>query len=423
MVNHSAIEVDARSKKVFTIPLLMILFYIMVEYARPGFLDFLRPALLTQIVLIVLLLSNKQKVLRMFGKKYFRLYLALLLLMVLHVFIAVNNFWALAQLQVMFSYMVIGISCCVFIDTCQKMQTVMSFFVLVMALGAVNRVAGAGFIGVTGPMGDTNDFALAMNVVLPISFFLARIESGWRKWFFLLASVCFVVGNVMCASRGGFLGLAAVGMVCCFYSKQKFKTFVAVSVLALIAWNFAAPEFKKELMVIGVDSAEEDTGKDRVELWKVAWRAFKHNPILGVGQGNMPIVFGKYQKDESGESYWDRDYFGRAVHSVYFTLLPELGLAGTLIVVLMLKELREKRKRFKKLNFNMESNGLLKQLENMDTGLMVGIFGFLASGVFLSALYYPQLWNLSWLMITISQLRTNVISEISQGVPQISTIS
>jgi len=409
MVNQGAIAVDVSGKKIFTIPVLMILFYVIAEYARPGFLDSLRPALLTQIVLIALLLSNKQKVLRIFEEKYFRLYLALLLLMVLHVFIAVNNFWAFAQLQVMFSYMVVGVSCCVFIDTWQKMQTVLSFFIFVVALCAVNRIAGAGYIGVTGPMGDTNDFALAMDVVLPISFFLSRIESGWRKGFFLLASVLFAVGNVMCASRGGFLGLAAVGSVCCFYSKQKFKTFVAVSVLALIAWNFAAPEFKKEIMAIGVESAEEDTGKDRIELWKVAWRAFKHNPVLGVGQGNMPIVFGKYQKDESGESYWRRDYFGRAVHSVYFTLLPELGFAGTLIVVLMIKELLEKRKRFKKICFNTDPNGLLKQLEIMDTGLVVGIFGFLASGVFLSALYYPQFWNLSWLIMTISQLQTNVV--------------
>jgi len=423
MANHGAIAVDASRKKIFTIPVLMILFYFIVEYARPGFLETSRPALLIQIVLIVLLLSNRKKVLQLYEEKYFRLYLAFLLLMVLHVFIAVNNFWAFAQLQVMFSYLVVGVACCVFIDTCQKMQTVISFFIIVVVLCALNRIAGAGFVGVSGPMGDTNDFALAMNVVLPISFFLSRGESGWRKWFFLSASIVFVVGNVICNSRGGFIGLAAVGTILCFYSKQKFKTFVAVSILALIAWNFAAPEFKKEILTLGVESAEEDTGKDRIELWKVAWRAFKDNPVLGVGQGNMPIVFGKYQKDESGESYWGRDYFGRAVHSVYFTLLPELGLVGTLIVGLMLKELLEKRKRFNASGFNSESNGMLRQLENMDTGLLVGIFGFLASGVFLSALYYPQLWNSSWLIITISQLRTNIISEIGQDLPKGTAVS
>ena len=401
MASSSAITIDTSKQKTMTFPLFMLLFYIIAEYARPGFLSPLRPALLAQIILMLSLLSDKKKTMLVIKERFFKLYFLLLLLMVLHVFIAVNNFWALMQLQVMFSYLIIGVSCCVFIDTTRKLYILLSFFILVMVLCAINRIIGSGFIGVTGPMGDTNDFALAMNVALPISFFLGRTEEGGRKWFFWSASVLFVIANMSCASRGGFLGLAVVGTVCWLYSKQKFKSFLAITVLALIAWNFAAPDFRKEILDIGSESADKDTGKDRVELWKVAWRAFEDNPVLGVGQGNMPIIFGKYQKDESGESYWRRDYFGRAVHSVYFTLLPELGLVGTLIFALMLKEMAKKFKQIKATYNNKNSDWQFRKLESMNIGLLLSLFGFLASGVFLSALYYPEVWNISALIVTL----------------------
>ena len=61
---------------------------------------------------------------------------------------------------------------------------------------------------------------------------------------------------------------------------------------------------------------------------------FFDNPVMGVGQGNYPWHVGEIE-EEMGVQWQTRSLSGRAAHSLYFTLLPELGLIGTLIYFLI----------------------------------------------------------------------------------------
>jgi O-antigen ligase len=176
--------------------------------------------------------------------------------------------------------------------------------------------------------------------------------------------------------------------------------FLVLATIAIIGWSFAPPAFREEIASIGLDSTEKDTGKDRIELWKVGWKAFADNPILGVGQGNIPIVISRYQYNQDGESHWKRDMWGRALHSVYMTLLSELGLVGTLIVGFMGKEVVVKFKRIKKI-CHQQSSAEALQLSNLNRALMTSFFGFLVTGVFLSVLYYPPAWNIAALLLAL----------------------
>ena len=395
-----------RRKKDLGFPFFILLFYIFVEYARPRFLSPMRPALVAQILLAWFLMLNMEKVFTVLKEKFFRYYLVLLTLMILHIFLAANRYTAFMTFQMMLTYFIVGISFCVFLDSPYKFIVFCKFFVGIMAICAVDRLAGIGVLGAVGTMGDENDFALAMNVALPISFFLSFTAKSWRKALLLVATLLFVLGTMKSASRGGFLSLVAVGGCCWLYSQHKIRIIVMLLVLGAVAWNFAAPDFKEEVLGIGLQSAESDTGKDRVELWKVGWRAFKDNPILGVGQGNMPIVMETYQYDEKGESYWQRGLWGRAVHSIYLTLLPEFGIVGTLLFVAIFKDLLSKHKQTKE-RYNKTSSGDRGyEIKNLTAALMVSIFGFMISGVFLSSLYYPEFWNLSALSIAAYLLAT-----------------
>jgi O-antigen ligase len=390
-------------------PFFLLVLYLVVEYARFSFLAFMRPALIIQVVLIFYLVAKKNVVIKLFKEKYYKAYLLMLLLMILHVFIATNNYWAYMHFQRMLTYLVISLALCVFLDSLEKLILFVKFFILILALCAVGRVISVNLGGTTGQMGDPNDFALAMNVALPISYFLGRDATGWRRVFFGTALCLFVLGNVASQSRGGFLGLAAVGAVCWVHSRNKLKALIAVALLAALFWGVASPEFKEELSEIGIESAELDTGKDRIELWKVAWRAFLDNPILGVGQGNMPIVMEKYQYDATGKSYWKRGLWGRAIHSFYFTLLAELGTVGIFIMVMMLRDLIQKYKKIRELCRADGSCEQLVQIEGVTIALMTSIFGFMVTGIFLSVFYYPQFWNLAALMVAVylSALRTS----------------
>lgn len=395
------------------VPFILLNLYIVFEYARPSFIAMIRPALILQIIILFYLFANKNVAAKLFNEKYFKMYVSILLFMALHVFIAMNNYWAYIYFQSMLTYFVISVAFCVFLDSFEKLNRFVSFFILVMALCAANRLAGADLVGTAGQMGDENDFALAMNVALPISFFLGREAKGWRKWFFSSASVLFVLGNIVSESRGGFLGMVAVGAVCWVYSRHKLRAILAIVFLATLAWSFAPSEFKQEISGIGVESADEGTGKDRIELWKVAWRAYLDNPILGVGQGNIPLVMEKYQFDAAGESYWKRGLWGRAIHSVYFTLLPELGLVGLILVGLMFKDLVLKYKKTKKMCSQYSNSKQINEIENMNIALMASIFGFMVTGIFLSAFYYPEFWNLAALIVALylTASRTTVAAQ------------
>ena len=74
------------------------------------------------------------------------------------------------------------------------------------------------------------------------------------------------------------------------------------------------------------------TGAERLYTWGIGWEMFLGNPILGVGQGNFPWNFENYQ---GGDRFNTRSLAGRAAHSMYFTLLPELGTVGTGLFILM----------------------------------------------------------------------------------------
>jgi O-antigen ligase len=102
---------------------------------------------------------------------------------------------------------------------------------------------------------------------------------------------------------------------------------------------FVPPQYQAEMNTIQEEGIDAATGRDRLELWKVAWSVFLDNPIIGVGQGNLPYRLGDYQYSRNGESFWQRSISGRMVHSVYLTVLSELGIIGTLIWVLMIRNL------------------------------------------------------------------------------------
>jgi O-antigen ligase len=351
-------------------------------------------------MLIIYLFKNKTKALEIVRIKYFKLYVLLLGYMVIHVFIAVNNYWAYMQFQTLVSYLIVGISFCFFIDSPLKLYKIASFYVLIIAICAADRISGLRLFGGSGPMGDENDFALAMNVAFPIAFFLGKAEKSSKKWLFWTACGLMTLGNMASASRGGFLSLAVAGTACFLYSKNKIKTSMLILLLGIIAWSFATPEFRNEILDIGYTSAEQDTGKDRIELWKVAWRAFMDNPIFGVGQGNMPIVMENYQYDQSGNSFWKRGLWGRAIHSIYFTALPELGLTGFIILFLMVKEVFGRFRKTRLLCNSYPNNDEFQKIANLNIALIISVFSYLVGGIFLSALYYPQFWNMTALIVT-----------------------
>jgi probable O-glycosylation ligase (exosortase A-associated) len=274
----------------------------------------------------------------------------------------------------------------------------MIVFILVHVLGAISRLFNSGAFGGNGPLGDTNDFALAMNVVIPLGFYMGLTYTGIKRIGFWLATLLFVVANVATLSRGGFVGMAAVAFFMGMQSRKKAKAIVALMATVVLFFIFVPHTYKGEMESIQQDGTQKGTSRDRIELWEVAWRMFLDNPVLGVGQGNLKIMFEKYQYDDRGNSYWQQGMYGRAVHSVYFTLLAELGAVGTCIWLLMVRNFHIKYRFIKKQTLRDGVPSELRFAGSITLGLFAGLVGYLTSGMFLSAFYYPYFWHLSALI-------------------------
>jgi O-antigen ligase len=138
--------------------------------------------------------------------------------------------------------------------------------------------------------------------------------------------------------------------------------------------------------------SESGTGRARIESWKAGWVMFIHNPI-GVGGNNFPVRFQEYQTE-----YFKRGMWGRVAHSIWFTLLPEVGIIGTFIFILLIyhnfKDLLMIKKNTR--IFENENRTFFKYLY---LAFFASFTGFFVSASFLSVLYYSHFWYLTALVM------------------------
>ena len=371
--------------------------YLFFEYGRPQdhitVLRSLRPGLVLMALLVVLLFNQRYR-LHMVASPQTSRMLALLALFALHVPFALNNGRAYIATEAFLMYVVVFVSLIVFVDTLDRLRLLMKCWILLMCYIAVNGIIGGGDAG-SSFLQDENDFALLMNMMLPFSVFLFFYERKvMLRLFYLVASLLCVASIVASFSRGGFVGLALVAIAVWLTSTRKIVLLGVAVALILIILNLrithvgttvAGSTYWEEMTTITDDGAQDYNKDSRVELWKSGWEMFMDHP-LGVGPQNFSVVLPEYQTAYFGE----KSMWGKAAHSIWFTLLPELGIPGVwLYFSLILANVRDLRC----------LRGLLSGGEDihrfayfLSLAFITSLVGFFASGTFLSVLYYPHYW-------------------------------
>ncbi len=396
-------------KKESLIPFSLLLFYLFMEYGRPQallpFLGVLRLSGITIVLLFLsLIISGKIKL----KEKQTILYLFLLGLMVVHGPIAVNNYWALIVFIDMGMNFIVYLSLIHFVNDQDKydklLKTWLGIHVFLAIIGIVKHGRGIG-----GFLGDENDFCLALNMIIPFPFFLAVSTSGKKRIYYVALTCLFLFVIMLTGSRGGFVGLCTAFVYCWLRSKRKILVTFIIIVLSIFAY-FAAPKtYSDRIHSITEQGASEGTGEARVYTWNIGWHMFLDNPIMGVGQGNFPWVFKKYEFQVTGsdEPFHGRSVAGRMAHSVYFTVLPELGLMGTIPFLLIILYTFKDLKHIKKIaltNRNTKVSFQPDRFYYIALALEGSLITYLVSSVFISTLYYPNLWFLIGFIIAYKKI-------------------
>lgn len=395
----------------------LVMLAMLFEFGRPQ--DILPPlkvipipSLLDVSVLIAVLASGKSTL----ANPQTKLWMTLLAFMAMWVPFANNNYWAFMMLKELTLYFFFYLGIVTFVNSASRMQNLIFMWLCVHAVLGINGILHHGQ-GVGGWLGDENDFGMEMNVAVSVAFFMYQAATNQRtKLLYMVILGLFVMSVVATSSRGAFLGLLAVGMYCWLYSPRKIASLlIGVCLLGLVL--VAAPqEYWDRISSITDDSTmETGTAGQRMFTWGIGWEIFTANPVFGVGQGNFPWTIGEYM----GARTWQtKSLAGRQAHSLYFTLLPELGIVGVLIFGSMIYlNYRDTRVKLPILNTlggagqhhqRMHDNdGPIARARLYGNAIWGGMIGYLTTSAFISTLYYPTFWILMGLAVALRNTTQN----------------
>jgi len=404
-------------KRESLIPFSLLLFYLFLEYGRPQeYLRILRilhlPAIVVILLAISMIISEKIRL----RDKQTTLFLFLLSLMVIHGPIAVNNYWALIFFITMVSNFVCFLALIRYVDTPDKFSRLIKYWIVIHVYLAIIGIMKQGK-GIGGFFSDENDFCMTMNMIIPLSFFLAINASGMKRLYYALLTVLFLFVIILSQSRGGFVGLLAAFIYCWLRTKRKIMTAFIMGSLAVVAVLVAPPTYWNEVRSITEQGTSKGTGAERIYTWGVGWHMFLGNPVLGVGQGNFPYVFREYEilAGHGEEGYRGRSVAGRVAHSIYITMISELGLIGTCIIIGMIINALNDLKAIRAQSFqqNIVSNTTSKKNYFLALGLEGSLVAYLASGAFLAILYYPNVWLLMGFIVSLKRIMILELKPVS----------
>ena len=417
----------------------LVLFNILLVYVRPQeILTFLGAIRLLLIVSVIGVLIWLPKAHQNWTKPTLAM-LGFLIMGALWVPFARNNRWAyagfteLSQQFFCFIFPLIAYS----INSVQ-IHRLLKVFIFSGIYLAIYSLTHAGR-GPGGFLGDENDLCLTLTLFLSYALVMTPTsKTRWVKFVYIGSALLMLGGIVASNSRGGFVGLVAAFGYYILGSSRKLSVILTTIVIILVGAIFAPQSYWDEMSTI--KNTSTGTADQRKKIWGTAFRVWADPPHIpaGVGMRNIPYWLADYEPAENKTKY-GKSIGGRAVHSLYFELLSELGLIGVLLFLMAtggsflgnrrcLKASREIETIAKRLNSQIKKRLALakKNSEILGTDLEksrpsneevlsmslqviaqesrlisflctatnMAWVGVLVAGIFISVFYYPPIWTL-----------------------------
>ena len=271
-----------------------------------------------------------------------------------------------------------------------------------------NYIIGATFLG------DGNDFSMSLCILIPFAISMAiGATTRWGRWFAWIGVGIGLLAIIASQSRGAALGLGSVLVYLWLISPRKMAVLAGVVVVGLVVLVYAPPVYFQRMGTIA-NYETEGSAMGRITAWKAGLRMVADNPLTGVGAGHYAVSFGtKYRPPEAQGMPW------LTAHSSYFLVLGELGLPGIIaFLILTWGNIRAngKMRRFVRKRAGPGMDPAKLAFANRALVLSSGAaLGFATAGAFLSAAYYPHVFVLTGLLLS---MRNLVAKAFDVTVPQ-----
>ncbi len=231
-------------------------------------------------------------------------------------------------------------------------------------------------------LADNNDFALALNMTLPISFFLARQETNRKLrfvlWTFFVGSI---ISVILTYSRGGLAALAVVLAVLSIKAQRKLLAVFLAGIFAFGLLTFTPEHWQERMSDTFIHGQIDDSAQDRLAVWQYAWNLAQAYPVTGGGfECFTPALFAKYED----RPFPSDQYAALGPHSIYFQVLAEHGFVGLFLFFALLVSTLWTTVRMKRVAGQYPGMEWMKTYCDI---VQAGIFAFLIGGAFLGRAY------------------------------------
>ncbi len=239
------------------------------------------------------------------------------------------------------------------------------------------HISGGRLQGVlSGMYGNPNDFALVIDLSLPLCLALALTTRSYlKKLTWTVAMLAMIYAVFLTASRGGAIALFLGASVCLWRIGVKSRRLylllllpATMAVIWLYGGNFLRERFRQtgnSSTAINQGTEASTSAEQRKELFYQSLRVTAQHPLFGVGPGNFRIVSGVW----------------RVAHNSYMQVSAEGGIPAFLLYLLIfyrgLANLRNLR-RFSKPD---------SEIDFFSMGLEASLAAYLVGSMFTSDSY------------------------------------
>jgi probable O-glycosylation ligase (exosortase A-associated) len=253
--------------------------------------------------------------------------------------------------------------------------------------------------GVGGMIGDNNDFALALNMALPLLVYLVLdLQRRWMRWAVFALVPLTALTVVFTHSRGGFLSLCGKTLFLVLNNRRKTIALAIITVLAVVGSLVVPQSFYERIGSIG-DWRSDGSARGRLNAWKASVAMANDYPVMGVGLDNFLFMFGYYAPDPDDV---------HVTHNTWLQVLAETGYAGLSLYMLLFGvtwwTLWRARRRARR--------HAVAWAERGGTCLMASLVAFMIGGTFLNRAHFDLIYHVMGLAVALDRVLAHEIAMV-----------
>lgn len=249
---------------------------------------------------------------------------------------------------------------------------------------------------ISGGIGDPNEFASYILVLLPLAYYHASSSIGLlRVFYWLILTNCSIL-LLYTNSRGGMIGLLGIIFVMIYYyGYKRFKQIILfLLVFALILMVLTPNNFWFRMSTIVQPEKEKEIHSEaisaRINNYSAALKLFIEYPLFGVGLYNFQFYNLNYGAIKS-----------TVAHNTYLEILTGGGLASFIPFLLILLDCWQKLK---------IRNAYHKNITNFLICLKASFVSILLTSFFISADHKKILWFLLAFVSSVYYIATSHVA-------------